>query len=219
VIETINGQITITPLIETEDDIFVAVERINDLGEVFYSTDDIVKLEDDNIDQFGQDFIQPTFTENSALLWQTRVSRFSSPRSFMNNGQLTFPNVLGWGFPENQNNQVAWIRSDFSSELCVDNDSRDCFDASSPQEIEFNGSQIVLTRDTGFQITQREWNVLKYEPELNRVIVLELIRTEDNFNSLGLTNEPRINVIQLVDIAQEYSEEYADDPSLFQSQE
>jgi hypothetical protein len=180
----------------------------------------MTRLRPENIEQFGQDFILPNMTPDVGLLWLSNINAITNPANFNSAGQIATENILGWGFPQNSNDQVSVIAG-IESDLCLESRFEECFLETAQRDIEIQGSQIRL----GFQepedrniFRQNDWNVISYDPDSMRAIVLEFSIVEFEGLEGNIGTEPRINVLQLINLA-DYVDEYADSVSLFEVQE
>ncbi len=218
-IETLDEQFTITPLIETNDDTFILVDRVNSSGDRVITTDNMTKLEPENIELFGQDFVLPNLTSSSGVIWQTGITARSNPGNFNSQGQLNIDAIFGWGFVQGSDNQVSWISGSLDGDDCLGRRNEECFSTFTGRNLEINGTSLTLSlQDRENLFRQRHWNVLSYDPLAGRARILEFTIIELDGLEGNIAIEPRINVFQLIDLA-DYSREYADSTSLFEVEE
>ncbi|GAA6168935.1 putative Ig domain-containing protein [Sessilibacter corallicola] len=213
----------ITPLIETQDDIYILVERSNVDTGVTKLVSNMTRLIEDNVNQFGQDFILPAPTESSAPIWFSGANFFSNPDDFTTEGVINFELLFGYAFPDGVENIVTRISSDFNFPECLSNDNTSCIERIDERTINVEGNNITIglrEEDTDenfsfFTRRDRVWDVLNYDIDNGRVVVLERILVESRSNLGPVLIAPRINVLQLRDIAVDYPIEYRDNPQLF----
>ncbi|GAB2189717.1 hypothetical protein MAH1_13250 [Sessilibacter sp. MAH1] len=221
---TLENNIKLTPLIETQDDIYVIAERELIDGTRSVTPGYLTKQIDSDVNAFSEDFILPQITESQGLFWFSGRHFIFSPEDFSDTNVINFLRLFGYAFTTNENNFVSRLVSNiFSNEerdRCLSRDDFQCIEVIDRRRIDVDGNRITLTEVDSIDpsgITRREriWDIINYNAELKRAVVLERVFLEADGLSGNVLIPPRINVLQVIDLAIDYPEEYADQPTIF----
>ncbi|GAB2198243.1 putative Ig domain-containing protein [Sessilibacter sp. MAH4] len=219
---TASNTLTLTPLIETQDGIYVISERLTSDGVRNVSAGFITRQIEGNLDQFTQDFVLPELSAEQGLFWATNVEFFSSPADFEDDGSRVFTGLTGFGFRAGNENLVDRISAvpSTQSEIddCIAFVGRSCFEVLDTNSFTFEGRRVTITEVNELgngRFRSRVWDVLNYDPDLGRAVVLERVFFDVPGIDGNVLIDPRVTVLELIDLSEEYIEEYLAEPTIF----
>ncbi|GAB2198244.1 hypothetical protein [Sessilibacter sp. MAH4] len=213
------------PLLETQDDVFAILERIDPQGDRTVIATNMAKLISEQTSSFATEFIRAEPTVESAEVWLSDAHLFFETRDYDENGNVDFGLVTGFSFSQSvgsldvineiEANQIGAFGSN-----CIESSTIECFQVRDTLVVGLEGERITLSdlpilNNPTLANRTRELQVLSYDEDRQRAVVLDHSFTQTNSAELIIEELPRINVLQLINLARDYPQEYLAEPTLF----